>query len=207
MKTFLKILIGFLLGVAVALFGVYSINNLQIFEKGDNKLNVTVIKDSFSDVAELATQEYEFSDMGKFEQENKRLIGDIRIPFTGKYFVISYNGVIKAGVRDISKATVEQNDLTNVVTVTLPDVEILDAYLDPNSYETLDETFNPFNQISTEDMTELLTTELERAKTQALEDGLLDNARAHAAEVIKSHVQALLTGTDMEGATVEVRFA
>lgn len=204
MKTFLKIFIGFLLGIIVALFGVYSINNLEIFEKGDNKLNVTVIKDSFSDVAELATQEYEFSDMGKFEQENKKLIGDIRIPFTGKYFVISYNGVIKAGVRDISQATVELNDLTNVVTVTLPDVEILDAYLDPNSYETLDETFNPFNQISTEDVTELLTSELERAKTQALEDGLLNNARAHAEQVIKSHVLALLTGTDMADCTVEV---
>lgn len=209
MKTFLKILVPFLLGAVVALFGIYQINslNLHFLEDGDTKINVTVIKQSFDDIAELATQEYEFSDIGKYEQENKKFIGDLRIPFTGKFFVISYDGVIKAGVRDMSQATVEMNDLTRIITVTLPNVEILDAYLDPTSYETIDETFNPFNQISTEDMTELLTSELARAQEQAIADGLLESTRAHTEQVVKAHVTALLTGTEYANCTVNVVWA
>lgn len=207
MKTFLKILIPFLLGAVVALFGIYSINNLQIFDDGDTKINVTVIKNSFGDIAELTTQEYEFSDMGKYEQENKRLIGDLRIPFTGKYFVISYDGVVKAGIRDITQAKVELNDIMRILTVTLPDVEILDAYTDPASYETLDETFNPFNQITPGDVAELLKAELDTHVEQAKADGLLTSAREHAEQVMQAHVKALLTGTDLENCTVNVVWA
>lgn len=207
MKTFLKILVPFLLGAVVALFGIYSINNLQIFDDGDTKINVTVIKNSFGDIAELTTQEYEFSDMGKYEQENKKLIGDLRIPFTGKYFVISYDGVVKAGIRDITQAKVELNDITRILTVTLPDVEILDAYTDPASYETLDETFNPFNQITPGDVAELLKAELDTHVEQAKADGLLTSAREHAEQVVQAHVKALLTGTDLENCTVNVVWA
>ena len=207
MKTFLKLFVPFLLGAVVALFCVYSISSLQLFDRGDSKINVTVIKNSFGDISELATQQYEFSDMGKYEQENMRLIGDLRIPFTGKYFVVSYDGVVKAGIRDMSKATVELNDVTHVLTVTLPDVEILDAYTDPNSYETLDETFNPFNQITPDDVTELLTAELETHVEQAKADGLLNSAREHAEQVVTAHIKALLTGTDLADYTLNVRWA
>ena len=106
------------------------------------------------------------------------------------------------GIRIVEKLTaMAENDER------LADVEILDAYTDPNSYETLDETFNPFNQITPGDVAELLKAEVDSHVEQAKADGLLASAREHAEKVVEAHVKALLTGTDLENCTVRVQWA
>ena len=63
--------------------------------------NITshVLEQKLQEIGELATVEYHYTNMGKFE--NQLDFYGWAVPLTKKSFIVSYDGVIKAGV-DIS---------------------------------------------------------------------------------------------------------
>ena len=48
---------------------------------------------------------------------------------------MTYSGVCKAGIKDISEINIDVNQAEKKVIVDLPNVEVLDTYIDVNSIE------------------------------------------------------------------------
>lgn len=188
-------------GAALAFVLVAALSHLQMTQP--SSVASTTIKNSLSDISELSTEEYSFANVGKYTEDDLKVLG-ISIPFTGSSFVATYQGTVKAGIADIDEAQVAVDDSTKTVTVTLPDVEILSCSIDPSTIETYDQTLNPINQIQVSDVSSFLSSEEDKETEEAKTNGMLDKARTHAEEIVKSVVSSILSGTRRDGYTVKV---
>ena len=69
--------------------------------------NVDVVKEKLKATAELNTGSYLCTDV--LTKSDSKKFKDWEIPFTEKSFIISYDGIVKAGIKDLTKAEVKQN--------------------------------------------------------------------------------------------------
>lgn len=167
----------------------------------EGEVTSTTIGASLGDIAELATEEYVFSDVGKFDQEGLEVLG-VRVPFTGRNFLVTYDGRVTAGIRDASLIDVTSGNHT--IEITLPKAEVLESHIDADSVKVYDQTMNPINQLRVEDVTGFIADRENDACEKAVASGLLDRASARAEELARAHVEALVAGTDMEDYEVRV---
>ena len=135
---------------------------------------------------ELVSVEYHYTNMGKFE--NQVDFYGWKVPFTTKSFIVSYDGVIKAGV-DLSTARVQVDEATRTITITLPEGQILSHEIPEESIEVFDETHNLFNPDQKAAM-----------EQRAIEEGLLTEAGEKARTAVEAFL-SLLPG--MEDYTLE----
>ena len=170
---------------------------------GEQVVTSTALANSFNGIAELAVEEYNFTDVGKFTEENKKLLG-ISLPLTSKSFLLTYSGTVKAGIPDVSAITVDIDDEARTVTVTAPQVEVLEAWLDPASIEIYDESFSPLNELEISDVTEFQAGQVDKAKETAIANGLLDKAETRAEELLISQATSYLASTADADYTVVV---
>lgn len=140
-------------------------------------------------VSELATVEYHYTNMGKFE--NTVDFYGWKVPFTRKSFIISYDGVIKAGI-DASQILV--NLQGKEIQVTLPDTQILSHEILDDSIEIFDETKNIFNPIAISDYTGFSADQKDKMEQHVLENGLLLDAADKARLAVENLFAPL--GTD-----------
>ena len=161
----------------------------------------TTIGASLGDIAELSVEEYVFSDVGKFDQEGLEVLG-VRVPFTGRNFLVTYDGRVTAGIKDASLIDVHLAD--NAIEISLPNVEVLESHIDAESVKVYDQTMNPINQLRVEDVTGFIADREADAREKAIASGLLDRAGQHVEELARAHATALVAGTDMEDYEVRV---
>lgn len=199
-----KLVVAVVAVVAALLVGL-SIGNHGIVQPGGTNVDSTTIKNSFQDIAELATQEYDYTDVGKYSKEEAKVF-DISIPFTGSSFLITYSGSVKAGIADISQSEVNVDDSTKTVTVTLPQVQVLDSHIDSDSVETYDQTYNPISQISVDEVTSFLNDRESTEEQKAIDIGLLDKARTSAEQLITNQVKAMLQNTNQSDYQVAINW-
>jgi len=167
----------------------------------EGEVTSTTIGASLGDIAELATEEYVFSDVGKFDQEGLEVLG-VRVPFTGRNFLVTYDGRVTAGIKDASLIDVHLAD--DAIEISLPNVEVLESHIDADSVKVYDQTMNPINQLRVEDVTGFIADREADAREKAIASGLLDRAGQHAEELARAHATALVAGTDMEDYEVRV---
>lgn len=170
---------------------------------GNARIDSTTIGASFNEIAELATEEYAFSDVGKFDQEGLQIAG-LKVPFTDRNFLVTYSGRVTAGLRNAGSVETQVDDTAKTLTITLPAVEVLDSHIDAHSVEVYDQTMNPINQLRVSDVTEFIANREDAARDKAVAEGLLDRAREHAEQLMLSHATALTAGTNMDGYTLSV---
>lgn len=142
-------------------------------------------------VQELVSVEYHYTNMGKFE--NQVDFYGWKVPFTTKRFLVSYDGLIKAGV-DLSGATVEVDEVQKSVTITLPESRILSHEIPEDSIQVFDETRNIFNPITIEDYTGFTRDQKAEVEQRAIDEGLLTGASEKAWEAVET-LAALLPGS------------
>lgn len=143
----------------------------------DNK----TVKIGFEDIGEFATQAAYCTETSLID--NSRSLGGISIPFTQSKYIYSYDVVIKAGF-NFSEIEWEKNN--NVIKVKLPEAKILSSEINLDSFKVYHESESIFNQITMEKSNESLKGLKEKAEKDAVENGLLKNARTNA--------ETLLTG-------------
>ncbi|MCS4491366.1 MULTISPECIES: DUF4230 domain-containing protein [unclassified Corynebacterium] len=175
----------------------------QVFRQKEPTITSTGIAASFKDIAELAVEEYTFTNVGKFADEGHQIYG-LTVPLTGKNFLITYDGTVKAGVKDFSQIAIDMSENTKKVTLKVPRVEIIDSKIDPDSVIVYDQSYNPLNQLSVDDMTRFLTVEGKAAETQAIEHGILKRAGERVEQLLDTHIKSLLLHTDKEDYEVTV---
>ena len=154
-------------------------------------VDTTLVKNSFADIGELATESYNFTQVGKYSEEGTKVFG-MEVPGTSAHYLITYSGEVKAGVADVSQIQVDVDEAGHVVTVTVPAVEVLSTSIDPSSVETYDQSFSIVNQIKVGDVTTFLADREAAAAEEAVSKGLLDKAQGRLEDVVKKQVNAVL---------------
>lgn len=148
--------------------------------------NVEMIKEKLETTAELNTGSYLCTDV--LMRSDSKKINDWEIPLTEKSFIISYDGIVKAGIKDLTRAQVTEDG--NTIIVKLPEVEITGAEIDNDSFEKLDESNNIFNPISVEDLNDAQKELREKMIDRAIEKGVLDIAKSNAETVISGMLES-----------------
>ena len=132
-------------------------------------------------VQELSLVKYNYAGVISFKDYMK--IMDIQIPLTEKFFLLKYNGYIKAGV-NLKGATVKVDGKS--VVVQLPKAQILETVIDEKSIRVYDESMNAFNPISINDYNKAISKEKLTMTKSAVSQGILDDASRQAHLVITS---------------------
>lgn len=92
------------------------------YTEGTKEVSLDVIKTEISNIGELATVEYLYTDAGKFE-DPKTVLG-INVPFSTKSFIAKWGGCIKAGIQ-IDKIIIDVDDKNQEIIIYMPKAEIL----------------------------------------------------------------------------------
>ena len=144
-------------------------------EKGGGYDSSTVMN-RVSYLQELALVQHNYTGVISYKDYRKFL--NLNVPLTDKYFLLKYNGYVKAGV-DFSRIKVNVLSSTNVH-VSIPTPKILDTVVDENSIEVFNESENAFNPIKIADYNEALSREKSVMIRGAIEQGIYEQATKQA---------------------------
>lgn len=153
----------------------------QASQAAEPQITSDLLASRLRSVQELVTVSYYYTNMGRFE--NQVDFYGWKVPFTTKSFIVSYDGVIKAGV-DLEKLQVSIGD--GEVTVTLPESRIISHEIPEDSLEVFDESDNLFNHITIEDYTAFTRDQKSAMEQRAVDGGLLDRANQEARTAVDS---------------------
>ena len=174
-----KILLLFILILALA--AAFFFGAVLSRQEAQPKITTDLIGQQLAGVQELSTVEYFYTNMGRFE--NQVDFYGWKVPFTTKSFIVSYDGVIKAGV-DLEQLQVSIGG--GEVTVTLPESRIISHEIPEDSLEVFDESDNLFNHITIEDYTAFTRDQKSAMEQRAVDGGLLDRANQEARTAVDS---------------------
>ena len=206
MSGVLKVVVGLLVGIVLTVGALFGLNKMSLLEEPTRSITSTGIGGTLEDISEMAVEQYSYSAVGRFEEDGWRALG-LRVPLTGKHFLIAYDGVVKAGVKNIEKSDVSIDDVARTVTVKVFQAEILSNEIEPSSVTVYDQSFNPLNQVRVENYAEFLDSEEKRAEEKAKQNGLLERAQQRVTDLVKAQAEAFLAGSDKEGYEVQVIIA
>lgn len=159
------------------------------------ELDAVVLENQLADISELASVTYTYTNMAQFQSSND--FYGMKVPFTTKSFILTYDGVIKAGVELSAAAVSVEKD---GVTVTLPRAIILSHEIEEDSLEVFDEKTSIFNPFTVEDFTAFQADQKEAMEKRALSRGLLTEAQTRA----EAGVRQLLSAALPEGTALHI---
>lgn len=188
------LLAGIVLCAAVGLLGFF-LGRREAREPEEPEIAAVVLEHRLAEVRELVTTSYHYTNMAQFESSGT--FYGVKIPFTTKRFILTYDGEIKAGV-DLSKATLDVSGLS--VRVRLPEAEILSHELDKESVELFDERTSIFNPFTIEDFTAFQAEQKAAVEQKAIAQGLLEEAEASAQKTVRLLLEPILP----EGASLTI---
>lgn len=139
----------------------------------------TAILNRVIPIQELALIKYNYSGVIVYKDFLK--IMKINVPLTEKYFLLKYNGYIKAGV-DFEKIKIDVTD--NDVHISLPRAKILDTSIDEKSIKVYNESMNAFNPLTIDDYNKSITKEKANMINDAISQGILKDATKQAELVL-----------------------
>lgn len=204
MSGVLKVVAGLLVGIVLTVGALFGLNKMSLLEEPTRSITSTGIGGTLEEISEVAVEQYSYSAVGRFEEDGWRALG-FRVPLTGKHFLIAYDGVVKAGVKNIEKSDVHIDDVARTVTITVFQAEILSNEIEPSSVVVYDQSFNPLNQVRVENYAEFLDSEEKRAEDKARENGLLERAQQRVTDLVQAQAEAFLAGSDKDGYEVRVQ--
>lgn len=139
-------------------------------------------------VCELATLKCYYHNVAKAETEASGIFA--KWLKTGyKKIWTEYSGIIEYGI-DISQVTVSEPDKNGVVTVTMPDAQILNVDVDEDSLGTPLTDTGFLTSVTTEEKTTTLAGAQEAMEQQAKENTeVLSQAKARAKTLIEEYIK------------------
>ena len=139
-------------------------------------------------VCELATLKCYYHNVAKAETEASGIFA--KWLKTGyKKIWTEYSGIIEYGI-DISQVTVSEPDKNGVVTVTMPDAQVLNGDVDEDSLGTPLTDTGFLTSVTTEEKTTTLAGAQEAMEQQAKENTeMLSQAKARAKTLIEEYIK------------------
>lgn len=151
-------------------------------KEAEPKIDATAISEQLSKCSSLTTALLDYRGIVKYTDGEIAFINQ-------KSFSMIYDAHVKAGV-DLSQAEVVVSG--NTVTVTLPEAEIQDISVDPDSLEFYDEQFALFNWTNKEDTAKAIEYAREDALTKANASDILIQASEQAETAITTLLSPLM---------------
>lgn len=201
MKTLLGILKGIKNGLSTAFRKVKSSKRLQgalvlvcimVVEFGvwfsgcskGTKENETIQETvvSYQDIEKISFQEATRTEVGKVKFDN---------PLTTSDCIFTYNITVKAGydLKDIKDEG--GNELTQIITVTLPKATVYEPYVDEDSFTKYWDDEKITANVGLDDIHDKKLEMIERAKEAAIKGGLYEKTVEHAKVVITDYIHSL----------------
>lgn len=181
--------------IGMDLVNAYKESHTQV--EDNTKSTVTFIQEKLDEMAELNTASYVSTSVLNKSDFKQILKKDVW--FTKRTLIISYDSIVKAGIKDLTQAEVTQKE--DKVLVTLPEVEITGVEIDNDSFQRYDESDNAFNPVTSDYINEAQQDLKDSIEERAIEKGLLDLAETNAEKILKE----LLESPDGEY-TVEIHW-
>lgn len=174
----------FFLTTVILVFTLLISNRIRDKEFGYDS---STVMSRISHIQELALVKHNYTGVIGFKDYKKIL--NINIPLTDKYFLLKYNGYLKAGV-DFSRIKI--NVLTDsMVHVSIPKPEIFDTVIDEGSVQIYNESENAFNPIKISDYNEALSREKDIMINDAIKQGILKDATDQAKMVLTAMLEEM----------------
>ena len=196
MKKAKKMFFG-LLALIVIIFGSYFIGMKGGLLKTETKVSTEIIKNQILSVKELTTLKYKYTNVGSFE--NQQEFYGMKLPFTQKKFIISYDGEVNAGI-NLEEAKVSLNEADKKINIQIPHAVILNHVIDEDSLTTFDEKNSIFNQLEVKDFSDFRKDEMKKIEKELEEKGFLQEADEKTKEAI---VEILKINPLLEAYTIE----
>lgn len=156
-------------------------------QESKTELSAVTVSNQLRQADELVTMSYYYTNMGQFKNSSE--FYGVIIPFTTKSFILTYDGIIKAGV-DLSAAKIECGEFA--VTITLPHAKILSHTIDEESLKVFDEKTSIFNPFTVEDYNGFQRDQKAVMEEKALANGLLSRAEDQAKEAVAQLISPML---------------
>lgn len=179
MKKIKKIIIIILL-IGLALFAAFFYGKKQMRNEMEPEITSSLIYNKLVSAMELTTLKYHYTNMGHFENQNT--FYGYKVPFTSKEFIVSYEGLINAGI-DLNKMKVNVGDKS--IEVRIPPAEILSHEIYEDSLKVYDERESIFNRIDIEDYNDFSKDQKSGIEKKAIKKGLLKEADEESKRAIE----------------------
>lgn len=179
MKKFNKKIILLFL-VVIGLFSTFFAGKKSMKNEMEPEITSTLIFNKLINVRELTSLKYYYTNMGQFENQNT--FYGYKVPFTSKKFIVSYDGVIHAGV-DLEKMEVKLKDKS--IEIKIPASKILSHEIYEDSLKVFDERESIFNKIDIEDYNNFSKDQKKEVEDKAIKRGLLKEADEEAKKAIE----------------------
>ena len=196
MKKAKKMFFG-LLALIVIIFGSYFIGMKGGLLKTETKVSSEIIKNQILSVKELTTLKYKYTNVGSFE--NQQEFYGMKLPFTQKKFIISYDGEVNAGI-NLEEAKVSLNEADKKINIQIPHAVILNHVIDEDSLTIFDEKNSIFNQLEVKDFSDFRKDEMKKVEKELEEKGFLEEADEKTKEAI---IEILKINPLLEEYTIE----
>lgn len=151
---------------------------------GVTKYTSRTIDFGLDDIGELATQAGYYTNVNTIQKPD-RTIGGMPIPGTSSKAIMTYGGVIRAGL-DFDEIQVTVDDAEKTVTLSMPATRILSNEIDIESCEIYDEQNSIFNRIDISNYNQSLAEMKTKAEEQAITNKILDAAKSNAEVLVRS---------------------
>ena len=173
--TLIKIIILIVLAAVIFIAGM-----MQMKKNMTPDITSELINNRLEDAKELTTLKYHYTNMGQFQNQSD--FYGWKVPFTTKSFIVSYDGVINAGV-DLKDARI--NVTGKRIQITLPRSKILSHEIYEDSLQVFLEKDSIFNPIKISDYNDFSMDQKQVVEEKAIDKGLLTEADKKSKEAIK----------------------
>ncbi|MDI9540491.1 MAG: DUF4230 domain-containing protein [Bacillota bacterium] len=182
-----KVIIGLLLALFFTSLGIFSTVSFMNSKEGNTTIDISVIEEKVNSIAELATVEYHYTTLAKYE--NYKDFYGWKIPLTTTKFLITYDGTIKAGI-DLSKVKITLVDKN--VLIEIPKATVLSHEVEFDTMQIMYESYSIFNRLVISDYNDFMLNEAKTMVTKAANDGLFQKAQQNAIKIIQDLIEPLI---------------
>ncbi len=166
--------------IGLALFAAFFYGKRQMKSEMEPEITSSLIYNKLVSAKELTTLKYHYTNMGHFENQNT--FYGYKVPFTSKEFIVSYEGLINAGI-DLDKIKVDVGDKS--IEIKIPPAEILSHEIYEDSLKVYDERESIFNRIDIEDYNDFSKDQKTEVEKSAIKKGLLKEADEESKKAIQ----------------------
>lgn len=169
----------------LVLMNILLIAAIFVITRGDDQpsYDSSSVFERIQNIQELSLVQYNYTGVVGFR--DNRTLADIDIPFTQKFFLVKFDGLIKAGI-NLEEIELDIDRETNSASITLPEATIMQNSIDENSLIVYDQSMNILNPIRIEDYNNAIAQEKDDMEKKAIENGILEQSQTQADMLLTS---------------------
>ena len=180
---FIGLIIGALACGAV-IYYIFAMTSKEVVTSDVETLSPTVVFSRVQDQGELVSASQDYTYVDKVTDSNRDLFNQFDVPFTENSFWYRYSGTLKAGVNLKTAAIEQDSEDSTVLNITLDQPYIVSNTPNMDLSGVLEENNNLINPISIQESDAFQKECIERSEQEAMNGGLLEEARTNAEKQI-----------------------